>query len=213
MRPFTEADVDLLVALDSDPDVMRFINGGRPTSRDAIEARTLPGLLHIHPCISAPGFWAAQEKATGTFLGWFELGPLDDHRIHAAAGCTSRSSGRHQGRLLGRAHDRARDRNRPRARFRARDRAHERTRLRARLRARFRTHGSSCDRARSRCTRFTTVCNVPALLTPPSAVPARPVAGLGRHRRLPALQRTRLPIPPRELQHWLRQHPHPSISP
>jgi RimJ/RimL family protein N-acetyltransferase len=79
LRPFTEADVALLVTLDSDPDVMRFINGGRPTSRDEIEARTLPRLLYIHPCTSAPGFWAAEEKATGTFLGWFELRPLDDH--------------------------------------------------------------------------------------------------------------------------------------
>jgi len=30
---FTETDVDALVALDGDPDVMRFLTGGTPTPR------------------------------------------------------------------------------------------------------------------------------------------------------------------------------------
>lgn len=81
LRPFTDvgADTDLLVALDDDPEVMRHINGGRPTSREDIRERTLPRLLHDHPCTGTRGFWAAQRKDTGAFLGWFELRPLDDH--------------------------------------------------------------------------------------------------------------------------------------
>src|SRR5689334_15474635 len=79
LRAFTEADVDHLLALDNDPDVMRFINGGRPTSREAIRTRTLPRLLHEYPCFGSRGYWAVEEKATGTFLGWFEFRPLDDH--------------------------------------------------------------------------------------------------------------------------------------
>lgn len=43
LRAFTAADIDHLLALDNDPEVMRFINGGRPTSRESIETRTLPG--------------------------------------------------------------------------------------------------------------------------------------------------------------------------
>ncbi|MFE9404304.1 GNAT family N-acetyltransferase [Streptomyces sp. NPDC006530] len=78
LRAFTEADVDHLLALDNDPDVMRFINGGRPTSRAAIQAQTLPRLLHDYPCFGTRGYWAAEEKAAGLFLGWFELRPLDD---------------------------------------------------------------------------------------------------------------------------------------
>ncbi|MFD3332791.1 GNAT family N-acetyltransferase [Streptomyces sp. NPDC058700] len=78
LRAFTEADVDHLVALDGDPDVMRFITGGRPTSREVIQDRTLPRLLHTYPCFGTHGYWAAQEKATGAFLGWFEFRPLDD---------------------------------------------------------------------------------------------------------------------------------------
>ncbi|MGW7582146.1 GNAT family N-acetyltransferase [Kitasatospora sp. NPDC054768] len=79
LRPFTEADVDDLYTLDNDPEVMRFINGGKPADREAIRTRTLPRLLHVHSCSGTRGFWAAQEKTTGTFLGWFELRPLDDH--------------------------------------------------------------------------------------------------------------------------------------
>ena len=45
LRRFTEADVDNLVELDSDPEVMRFINGGRPTPRDEIENDVLPAFL------------------------------------------------------------------------------------------------------------------------------------------------------------------------
>ncbi|GAA3007435.1 GNAT family N-acetyltransferase [Streptosporangium longisporum] len=79
LRAFTEADTDHLLALDSDPEVMRFINGGRPTSREAILTKTLPRLLHDHPCFGTRGFWAAEERTTGAFLGWFGLRPLDDH--------------------------------------------------------------------------------------------------------------------------------------
>lgn len=79
LRAFTEADVEHLVELDGDADVMRFISGGRPTSREVIRARTLPRLLHVHPCTGTRGYWAAQEKTTGAFLGWFEFRPLDDH--------------------------------------------------------------------------------------------------------------------------------------
>ncbi|MEV6566634.1 GNAT family N-acetyltransferase [Streptomyces kronopolitis] len=79
LRPFTGADADALFALDNDPDVMRFINGGRPASREAIQTQTLPRLLHDHPCFGTRGYWAAQKKDTGDFLGWFEFRPLDDH--------------------------------------------------------------------------------------------------------------------------------------
>ncbi|MGW7551069.1 GNAT family N-acetyltransferase, partial [Streptomyces rimosus] len=36
LRPFTADDADRLFALDNDPDVMRFITGGRPTSHQVI---------------------------------------------------------------------------------------------------------------------------------------------------------------------------------
>ncbi|MFF0741309.1 GNAT family N-acetyltransferase [Streptomyces sp. NPDC004111] len=80
LRPFSgdEADVERLYALDSDPEVMRFLNGGRPTSRERIRTKVLPQLLHDHPCTGTRGYWSAEERATGTWLGWFEFRPLAD---------------------------------------------------------------------------------------------------------------------------------------
>jgi RimJ/RimL family protein N-acetyltransferase len=77
LRRFTADDTDKLVALDSDPEVMRFLNGGTPTPREAIEGRILPGFLRSYE--QAPGFgvWAAIQKASGDFLGWLSLRPPD----------------------------------------------------------------------------------------------------------------------------------------
>ena len=68
---FTAADVDHLVALDGDPEVMRFLTGGTPTPRTFIEQRVLPRFLHHDPARPEFGYWAARERASGEFLGWF----------------------------------------------------------------------------------------------------------------------------------------------
>src|SRR5205823_1103155 len=77
LRRFTEADGDNLFDLDSDPEVMRFVNGGPPTPRDVIEADILPRFLSYYQQFAGYGFWAAIVKATGEFLGWFHFRPLD----------------------------------------------------------------------------------------------------------------------------------------
>ena len=81
LRRFTRDDVDNLVELDSDPDVMRFINGGYPTPREMIQNRTLPRILRYYEPFTGFGFWAAIEKSTGEFLGWFHFRPAkaDDY--------------------------------------------------------------------------------------------------------------------------------------
>jgi RimJ/RimL family protein N-acetyltransferase len=78
LRRFTEADVDNLVELDSDPEVMRFINGGRPTSREEVRNDILPAFLAYYQRFAGYGFWAAVEKSTGEFLGWFHFRPPPD---------------------------------------------------------------------------------------------------------------------------------------
>src|SRR5438477_12077689 len=78
LRRFTADDVDNLVELDSDPDVMRFINGGRPTSRAEIENDVLPAFLGYYERFAGYGFWAAVEKSTGQFVGWFHFRPAAD---------------------------------------------------------------------------------------------------------------------------------------
>ena len=75
LRRLTDADVDNLTDLDSDPEVMFFINGGRPTPRDEIERDILPALLSYYERDAGFGFWAAVERESGTFIGWFHLRP------------------------------------------------------------------------------------------------------------------------------------------
>jgi len=77
LRRFTEADVDNLVDLDSDPDVMRFLTGGKPTPRAVIQDEILPLYFQYYERFAGFGFWAAVEKSSETFLGWFEFRPRD----------------------------------------------------------------------------------------------------------------------------------------
>jgi len=76
LRRFTPADADHLFTLDSDPEVMRYLNGGTPTPRAVIEDQVLPRIIRDRPEPSGAGFWAAVEKSTGEFIGWFSLRPL-----------------------------------------------------------------------------------------------------------------------------------------
>jgi len=78
LRRFTMANADDLVNLDADPDVMCYITGGVPTSRDEIETEVLPAFLDYYQRYEGSGFWAAVEKATGEFLGWFHFRPAPD---------------------------------------------------------------------------------------------------------------------------------------
>ncbi|MGI5150482.1 GNAT family N-acetyltransferase [Plantactinospora sp. CA-294935] len=79
LREFTGADVDNLVALDADPEVMYFINGGRPTPREYVEQVVLPRWLRYYRESPGLGFWAVEERASGEFLGWFHLRPGEGH--------------------------------------------------------------------------------------------------------------------------------------
>ena len=75
LRRFTKDDADLLVDLDSDPEVMRYITGGSATPRETIEDEILPAFLAYYERGDRYGFWAAIEKTTGSFIGWFHLRP------------------------------------------------------------------------------------------------------------------------------------------
>ena len=78
LRRFTADDVDLLVELDSDPEVMHYVTGGVPTSRDDIVDDFLPAFLSYYDRFDGFGFWAAFDRANGEFVGWFHLRPAPD---------------------------------------------------------------------------------------------------------------------------------------
>jgi RimJ/RimL family protein N-acetyltransferase len=71
LRRFTEDDVEHLFVLHNDPEVMRFLNGGKPATREEIARE-------YREHFAGPGYWAAVEKGSGEFLGWFAFHPTAD---------------------------------------------------------------------------------------------------------------------------------------
>ena len=68
LRPVEPADRADLVALEADPEVMRFLNGGRPVP----EAGQTDGDF-LTPRGTESEVLTAHERATGQFVGWFAL--------------------------------------------------------------------------------------------------------------------------------------------
>jgi len=64
---------------------MRFLNGGQPTPRQVVENEILPRFSYYDEGSPGLGFWAAIEKASGEFLGWFSFRPSVEGDAHQAA--------------------------------------------------------------------------------------------------------------------------------
>ena len=75
LRPFTLADVDGLLALDGDPEVMRFLDRHIRT-RAEIEADVIRLLRASQENEAGFGRLAADTRADGRFIGWFGLRPV-----------------------------------------------------------------------------------------------------------------------------------------
>lgn len=75
LRRFDLSDGQNLADLDNDPDVMRFLGKVMPTAPSVIERGTLPRMLGCYERFGGLGYWAAERKPTGEFVGWFELRP------------------------------------------------------------------------------------------------------------------------------------------
>lgn len=78
LREFTAGDAPHLADLDADPDVMRHLTGGRPTAPAEIRDRVLPRMLAAYRTPPGLGWWAAERRTDGAFLGWFEFRPVRD---------------------------------------------------------------------------------------------------------------------------------------
>jgi RimJ/RimL family protein N-acetyltransferase len=75
LRQFTGDDVGLLVELDSDLEVMRFLTG-QVTSRWEVQSVILPGFLRVYDEHPGLGTFAAFD-ADG-FVGWLGLQPTEE---------------------------------------------------------------------------------------------------------------------------------------
>jgi RimJ/RimL family protein N-acetyltransferase len=76
LRRFTADDAELLIELDSDPAVMRYLSGGEPTPAEEIRDRDLPSILAGYESWGGDfGVFAARSRDDGAFVGWFLLRP------------------------------------------------------------------------------------------------------------------------------------------
>ncbi len=73
LRAFTPDDAEHLLALDSDPEVMRFISDGAPTPIDVIRDSLLPTIIRDQTANPDLGVWAALDRTSAGFIGWFHL--------------------------------------------------------------------------------------------------------------------------------------------
>jgi RimJ/RimL family protein N-acetyltransferase len=85
LKRFTADDADLLIELDSDPAVMRYLTGGAPeVAPEVVRERYIPSILAGYERWNGKfGLFAAHENDSGAFIGWFCLrpepdGPLDE---------------------------------------------------------------------------------------------------------------------------------------
>lgn len=81
LRQFTKDDADNLFELDSDPDVVRFTpNADQPTDYKVIQTQILPKFFAYYEQYNGYGVWAAIEKSSQAFIGWFLFRPA----VHAS---------------------------------------------------------------------------------------------------------------------------------
>ncbi|WP_107481367.1 GNAT family N-acetyltransferase [Streptomyces malaysiense] len=79
LRRFTADDADLLIELDSDPAVMRYLSGGEATEPEIVRERHLPSIIAGYEKWDGDlGLFAAYEREGGAFVGWFCLRPEPD---------------------------------------------------------------------------------------------------------------------------------------
>jgi RimJ/RimL family protein N-acetyltransferase len=83
LRQLTEDDAAHLFELDSDPEVMRFINGGLPADYKVIQNQTLPKFISYYEKYETYGFWAVLEKPSQAFIGWFHFYPAIENAFAA----------------------------------------------------------------------------------------------------------------------------------
>lgn len=75
LRELTEADADGLYRMNNDPEVMRYLNGGLPTTFDEVRLKALPMYLDRYDHFHGHGVWAAVDRESRAFLGVFKFHP------------------------------------------------------------------------------------------------------------------------------------------
>jgi RimJ/RimL family protein N-acetyltransferase len=71
LSPCVPEDCADFIAMERDPEVMLFLNGGHAVDRETAD----PAATFLMPTGTEPHVWTARRKADGSFIGWFCLWP------------------------------------------------------------------------------------------------------------------------------------------
>lgn len=74
LRPCRSSDCADYIALERDPEVMRFLNGGRAVDQEQSD----PDAKFLMPRGTEPYVWTTRRKTDDNFVGWFCLWPESD---------------------------------------------------------------------------------------------------------------------------------------
>lgn len=72
-----EKDTQDLFDLDQNPEVMKFINGGKPTSIEDIKNIFLPRMASYTNAEKGWGLWSVKVSESRSFIGWVLVRPMD----------------------------------------------------------------------------------------------------------------------------------------
>lgn len=75
-RLMDSQDTQALWQLDQDPQVMKFLTGGKPTSMDKINSVFIPRMEKYRDDKLGWGIWQVSDKVTDEYLGWVLIRPM-----------------------------------------------------------------------------------------------------------------------------------------
>ena len=75
LDPWSTSDWQAFKPIATDPEVMRYITGGRSTPREEVRDEIIAFHLDFYGRCDQFGTWAAEARSTGDFLGWFHFRP------------------------------------------------------------------------------------------------------------------------------------------
>ncbi|MEM7554780.1 MAG: GNAT family N-acetyltransferase [Cyanobacteria bacterium P01_A01_bin.84] len=78
LRQFIEDDVDKLVELNSDPDVVKFTSDAEHPQTYLETKAKVAKIINSYQKYNGYGIWAAIEKSSQSFIGWFLFRPVID---------------------------------------------------------------------------------------------------------------------------------------
>jgi len=77
LRMMDQHDGEYLFELDQDPEVMKYINGGKVTTREDVQDIFLPRLKAYSDTATGSGLWMVTLLETGEYIGWVLVRTID----------------------------------------------------------------------------------------------------------------------------------------